>query len=210
MSYENEIVIRDETIDSVHQWYWYSGDSGAWDGPKNDWITSHSKKYFTRVKKFDTVIQAGGCLGMYPRLLSDIFKRVYTFEPDPKNFFCLNANCQKPNIVKFNCALGIEKKLVSMDRWHEDNLGMHSIKEIDEEKIPMLTIDDLPLDSCDMICLDVEAYEINVILGAASTISRFKPVITCERGNDSILLMLSQFGYEEVDRSVADVIYAPA
>jgi FkbM family methyltransferase len=206
--YESEITVRHDTIDRVSQWYWYSIDTGAWDGPKHDWITSHKEKYFTHVKKFDTVVQAGGCLGMYPRLLSDIFGKVYTFEPDSKNFYCLNLNCQKSNIIKFNCALGEGHKMVSINRRKEDNLGMHCIREDDEEMIPMLCIDDLNLQICDMICLDVECYESNILLGAMETISRFKPVITCENGNATIHTILRQFGYEHVDQSVNDAIYA--
>jgi FkbM family methyltransferase len=162
MSYESEIIVKTDRIDNVDKWYWYAHDDGAWDGPKTDWIESHSKKYFTRVKKYDTVVQAGGCLGMYPRLLSDIFGKVFTFEPDAKNFYCLNLNCQKPNIVKINAALGMEHKMVSLNRWHESNLGMHSIQDNPGDQIPMLCIDDLPLSSCDMICLDVETYEAGV------------------------------------------------
>jgi FkbM family methyltransferase len=209
MSYESEIIIRNERIDNVDKWYWYEKDEGAWVGPKDDWISSHSKKYFLEVKKYDTVVQAGGCLGMYPRLLSDIFSRVYTFEPDAKNFYCLNLNCQKQNIVKFNCALGMEHKMVGLHRQHQTNLGMHMINEASNEEIPMLCIDDLALNSCDMICLDVEAYEPHVLLGAMNTINMFKPVITCENGNSTIEQLLRPLGYVEAERSISDTIYAP-
>lgn len=208
-SFENEIYVRHDKIDEIISWYWLKKDHGAWDGPSNDWITSHSKNYFTNVKKFNVVVQAGGCLGMYPRLLSDIFDKVYTFEPDPLNFYCLTLNCQSSKIVKFNCALGASNKMVSLKRHHEDNVGMHCIMNSSHEGIPVLKIDDLALEECDLICLDVEAYETDVILGAMETIGRFKPVIVCENGNDSILNLLSMFDYEIQGRSVADMIYVP-
>jgi hypothetical protein len=61
-----------------------------------------------------------------------------------------------------------------------------------------------------MICLDVEAYEPHESSWERlNTISLFKPVITCENGNDAIMKILSHFDYEMVDRSMADTIYAP-
>lgn len=208
MSYESEIIIRNDKIDNVDKWYWYEKDDGAWDGPRSDWIDSHSSKYFTHLKGRSMVVQAGGCLGMYPRLFSDLFDLVYTFEPDPKNFYCLNLNCQKPNIFKFNCALGMEPKHVSLNRRHDTNFGMHTITEDSKEHIPMLQLDSIPLNSLDLLCLDVECYELNIIMGGLETINKFKPVITCENGNSDIETILRPIGYECVDISMADSIYA--
>ena len=39
-----------------------------------------------------TAIQAGGNAGMYPVELANHFSRIFTFEPEPLNFFCLERN----------------------------------------------------------------------------------------------------------------------
>lgn len=197
-------------------WFWPEIDTGAWDGPKSDWENSHRFKYFEKVKRFGTVVQAGGCLGMYPRLLSEHFDTVYTFEPDPDNFSVLMMNCPSDRIKKFNSALGDTEERALLYRRRKDNLGMHSMIEDplrDEDppvEVVITTLDTLHLTECDLICLDVEGYEARVLLGAMETISRFSPVIVCENGNDTTYNLLQGLGYVEHDRSVSDTIYVPA
>jgi len=43
-----------------------------------------------------------------------------------------------------------------------------------------MTIDDLGLDACDLIQLDVEGFEAKVLQGASQTITRCRPVIMVE------------------------------
>lgn len=212
----NNILIRNDKIDNVEQWYWLEEDEGAWDGPRLDWINSHKSTYFNHVKKFDLVVQAGGCLGMYPRLMSDIFKEVYTFEPELKNFEVLKMNCNRDNIHAYNIALGDGCDTLTLYRRYNNNVGMHTLlggPNLSEfqggtVEVEVVPLDDFDLPACDMICLDVEGYEARIVLGAMNTIDKFRPVITCENGNDTILRLIEQFGYQAVDKSVSDTIYA--
>jgi len=96
----------------------------------------------------------------------------------------------------------------------------------------MLMLDQLELDACGLIQLDVEFYELNVLRGALKTIEKFKPVITCELGRLSwfdehdlsglqhnsdlmqddnleadILALLAPYGYKKVGQSCADAIF---
>ena len=173
-NYSNVLEVKDPNtvnyIQNMQNWLTIAQDDGAWDGVRDDWPT-HNSKILEHVKRFDTVVQAGGHQGLYPRLLSDMFKFVYTFEPDPINFHCLVNNCQKDNIFKFNSALGDKHTMVCMNEpakdltTMKDNSGMNSI---DVDKIgntPQLMIDDLNLNSCDLIWLDVEGYEIRALTG---------------------------------------------
>ena len=206
VEYEQQCGIREDTVDGIGPWRWIKIDNGAWDGPKMDWETSHKETYKRHVERWGVVVQAGGCQGMYPRLFSEMFQRVYTFEPDPLSFFMLAVNCQRDGIVKMQAALGAENKLISVVRNDPSNVGMNTITE-NHSLIPMLTLDTLNLDACDFIQFDLEGYEINALKGAAKTIEKYKPVISCERGNDEILDFLKQFGYSVVDHTVADTIY---
>lgn len=204
--YEQVIRTREELVDGISPWYWISYDDGAWDGPKKDWEESHKNTYLKHIDRWGVVVQAGGCQGMYPRLFSNMFGRVYTFEPDPLNFFALALNCQKDNIIKMQAALGSECRLISVVRNVASNVGMNTVTD-QVKLIPMLTIDTLNLDACDFIQFDLEGYEIHALKGAEKTIEQFKPVISCERGNDEILDFLQKFGYSVVDHTVADTIY---
>lgn len=200
-------VVRDESVDGISRWLWPQDDHGAWTGPKDDWEQSHKDKILKYVNNFDIVVQAGGNCGMYPRLLSDMFKVVYTFEPEPLNFFCLVNNCQKSNIIKLNAALGDKHSMIRVLLHDNSNVGMHTVEENETCFIPQLMIDDLHLFKCDLIMLDIEGYEIHALKGAEKTIKNFKPVIFCERPTDNIMEYLSGFGYSPVDISKMDTIF---
>lgn len=230
-NYDSLIEYRDELVDDIGPWAWIKNDVQAWRGLIDDWNNSHKRVYKTHITDYSVCVQAGGCMGMYPRLLSEMFGRVYTFEPDPHNFYCLTLNCQKDNIIKMQAALGNESRLVSINLPEDNNRGTRTINE-NYKIIPMLTIDSLQLDACGFIQLDVEYYELNVLRGALETVREYKPVITCELGtlsyfnqarqdglhhrgrkltnntlNDDILDLLSPFGYQKVDQTVADAVY---
>lgn len=213
--YSDQVEVRDVNIDDETNWYWIKGDTGAFEGPKNDWLNSHSTKYFEHLNSFDTVVTAGTNCGMYARFYSRKFKHVYAFEPEPLAFFCMVNNCQSDNVVKLNAALGHGHGLVGIRRappgGNDMNVGMNQIGPATEEfKIPMLTIDSLGLDACNLIQLDVEGFEKYAIMGAKATIEKFKPVIIAERFSDQeSQTIMSDLGYVLSDISGMDAIYVP-
>lgn len=201
-----EYYVRQEDIDGVSPWLWIKEDSGAWDGPKQNW-TEMKREILLHVKTFDAVICAGGNQGMYPRLLSDMFKKVLTFEPDKDNFHCLSHNCNKDNIFKFQAALGKENGMIGLNRQTYTNTGCHTI--MDGNEIPILKIDNFALEALNYIQLDVEGYEPNVLEGARESIAKFKPVISCENGlRSEIVNFLDQFSYSKVGYGGMDTFYA--
>lgn len=214
-SYEQQLEERYGPADSINDWHWPIIDKGAFgaeDGPLYDWVTSHKELYLKYCKKFDVVVQAGGNCGMYPRLFSDMFRMVYTFEPDPLNFYALTRNCQKDNIVKIQAAVGFTHELVSVaPSTDKTNIGMHRVvKDETSGWVPTLRIDDLALKQCDLIQLDTEGCEYNAILGAVETISRFRPVLALENSlGDKESFLREQMRYRLVERSRLDVIYIP-
>lgn len=205
---ESKYVIREDKIDNVEKWLWLKSDSGAWDGPKRDWETSHKEKILKYTPRFDVVVQAGGNQGMYPRLLSDIFKTVYTFEPSHMNFYQLVYNCiDKENIIMMNAALGNEHKMITMANLSDTNTGTHRVMYNEGNAIiPQLKVDDLELRDCGLLMLDVEGHEKYVIQGSFETIKKFKPVIFAENGAP-LAELLVPYGYDAVDQSVSDTVY---
>ena len=199
------IHLRHETVDGVGPWHWVEQDRGAWDGPKQDWETSHKHKYFNHVKNWNIAVCAGGNQGMYPKMFAKRFSIVYTFEPDPLNFHVLNLNCAEDNIIALQCALGATNDFVAITRHSFDNCGMHRIEG--SGAIPQLALDSFNFPHMDFIQLDVEGYELNVIRGASQTIQKFHPVITCERPSDELIKLLGEWGYELDDQSIADSIF---
>lgn len=170
---------------------------------------------YVHCRAFRVVVQAGGNCGVWPRALGQRFDRVYTFEPCPVNFRCLAANASEENIYKFNAALGRRPELVGLAR-DPRNIGAHYVDRKTGE-IPTMRVDDLALDACDLILLDVEGFEFNAICGAWETIKRHRPVIVVEdRGfserygvaQGHIEKSLSSM-YRVIDRPHYDIVLVP-
>jgi FkbM family methyltransferase len=175
---------------------------------------------FCKNKK--TVVQAGGWCGIYPQIYSEIFETVYTFEPDPVNFYCLVQNVKNSNVMKFQSCLGADHTLVSVKMNEETarkkghNTGTFQVTG--EGKVPVLKIDDLALTACDLIHLDIEGFEGFALQGAMETIRKFKPVICLEInglgkqygwGVDEIYKFLESIDYKFEIKTESDDIFLP-
>lgn len=208
--YKDLVEVRPLEVDGISDWVWPKSDRGAWDGPVRDWVRTHRETYLKFVKTRGVVVQAGGNCGLYPRLFSKYFKLVYTFEPDPFNFYCLVQNCQVDNVVKFQAALGdsVNKSQVSIERLDMTNVGMHRVVNDGDGFIPQFSIDALGLRACDLIQLDVEGYEVHALRGALETIKAYHPVISVETGRgESCHNFLTGLGYAMVAEIDIDRVY---
>jgi len=200
-------------IELENKWVWRNDDTNF----KTFRVLSSETELLEKVKPSlkgnKVVVQAGGNCGMQVVKFAEFFETVYTFEPDPINFFCLVNNLPYDNVIKFQCCLGDDHKMISMSPL-KDEIGGFFVNE-NRGNIPTLRIDDLNLTSCDFIQLDVEGYQLFALNGAINTIQKFKPVISIEldwveRYNFShrdIINFLTNLGYEKVDSYTSDHIY---
>lgn len=200
-------------IELENKWVWRNDDTNF----KTFRVLSSETDLLEKVKPFlkdnKVVVQAGGNCGMQVVKFAEFFETVYTFEPDPINFFCLVNNLPYDNVIKFQCCLGDDHKMISMSPL-KDEIGGFFVNE-NRGNIPTLKIDDLNLSSCDFIQLDVEGYQLFALKGAINTIKKFKPVISIEldwveRYNFShrdIINLLTSLGYEKQDSYTSDRIY---
>lgn len=206
MDFFNQVDFRPKAteIDILQDWI-VPKDDMTWNIIKKQWEEYHSKKWFDKLENKRVVIQAGGSIGLYPRLLSDIFEVVYTFEPSDLSFYCLSHNCQKKNIFKFEAALGIEPAFVCLESI-VGNIGMNKTRH--GGMIPQMTIDQFNFPIVDLIALDVEGSEYEVLLGALKTIERCHPRIILENGqSDAIKKLLDDNSYVIIDESCQDTIW---
>lgn len=174
-------------------------------------------------KGFDVAIQAGGNFGIWPVRMSQIFNSVYTFEPDPEIVECLINNIVSGadgDVKIFHAALSNEdgrRVAVHRDEVHINNYGAGYI--VDGDQCSTMTIDDLGLDACDLICLDIEGAELDALKGGEETISKHKPLIVVEdkpmpqlrhfnRSIGSPGAWLRELGYREAKKVHWDTIYA--
>tara|TARA_B110000285_G_C15061664_1_gene582733 strand:+ start:113 stop:748 length:636 start_codon:yes stop_codon:yes gene_type:complete len=199
---EEEVELRDG-------WWWPAYDIACWKFLKKERHVPKETAAFC--KKHKVIVQAGGNAGMYPKLYSDIFDTVYTFEPDPLNFYCLSKNTGH-NVIKFQACLGNTRNLVNLSYARHKtakraNAGGFWISG--SGNFPIFRIDDLGLKECDLIHLDIEGYEGEAILGGEETIRKFKPAISVElRGHGDqfswpdtkIIALLTNLGYTETGK----------
>lgn len=205
--YESKVEVRSFPLDVPTNLYWQKEDNSTFPIIINDWnlyLKDWVKKY---TKKFDVVVQAGGNHGVYPLLLSRVFKIIYTFEPDPLSYFCLVNNCQQDNIVKINAALGSEPDLISIFHQTEQNTGMHYVVYNENSFVPQLKLDGFYFKNVDLLFLDVENYELNVLKGALETIQKHLPTIILENNSEEIENLLKSFGYILAETQKQDSVY---
>ena len=156
-------------------WYWPKSDLRCWDYMLR--YPDLPQRIMPYVRSRRSMIQAGGNAGYYTKQYAALFDHVYTFEPDHINFACLCLNVTEPNTVKLQACIGDQHGMVGLNV-NEANRGKTHVSGTG--MIPRLTIDDLRVDDCDLIHLDVEGYEYFALKGAAETISRCRPTVVVE------------------------------
>lgn len=164
---------------------------------------AHIPRILARLKNRRTVVQAGGHCGVYPRLYSELFKHVFTFEPELQNFTHLAYNCTDTRITKLNVALSDRNELLSMAMVSYQNTGMNKVlpRGIHGLIGYGMTLDSIKPVDVDLIHLDIEGHEYEALRGAEKTIKKYKPVIVLEMTHniDKTYKLMEKYGYEEVE-----------
>jgi len=208
---KDKVTIKDD------KWVWPLIDENSWKGQNE--FTEIAEKLLPHVKNKNIMIQAGGNCGFLLSKFVEHFNIIYTFEPDPINFYCLNQNVTSQNVIKMQACLGNTsatvktQQLIRPERLHDIG-GVHVAGE---GYTPTILIDNLNLSGCDLIQLDVEGYELNALLGSIETIKKYKPVLCiefCEKwlnryecNSDKLYKLISELGYIQVDEYGSDKIF---
>jgi FkbM family methyltransferase len=172
------------------------------------------------VTDLTVAVDAGANCGIVSRKLAMHFGRVLAFEPAPDTFEALeyNSRQQITNIEVFQGALGETCGFVGIDKSPTKNTGS---RQVDPEgsDIPMWTLDSFELETCGLIKLDVQGYELAVLKGGIQTLQRCRPVLIVEVEDTAKLPrvfvnpqkaigFLLKHGYKEVGRIGHDYILA--
>jgi len=170
------------------------------------------------VRDHRVCVQAGGCLGVFPKFLSTRFDVVYTFEPSAQ-FVAMTANAPENNIIRMQAALSDGHEMVnpvtSLDGYEGKkvlHVGMTQVKA--GGIVPSLRLDDLALPACGLLYLDVEGHELRALRGGEKTITTHRPVVVCEvnksiGGVDDVSQYLLALGYRLKTRIQSDEVYVP-
>ncbi len=188
----------------------------------NDWIRGAGKlahddnalpRILPHVPVGGVVVDAGAYIGtMASAFLQKVgpMGRVIAFEPNKEAFKALRLNC--PKAESYCSALASRNAYGRAVKPGDTNFGTFQVltdnpTETDEaeDSIPLVRLDDWELVTLDLLKADVEAGEYDLLLGAAETIRRCKPVLVAEinesalaaRGKtpDDVLGLIRSFGY---------------
>lgn len=205
----------EDLVEQREGWWWPKKDIACWRYLSRRQHVPKNVSAYTNQKR--VVVQAGGNAGMYVKMYEDIFDTVYTFEPDPVNFYCLTKNTSI-NTIKFQGCLGNESKFVNLsyDEMHykKPNTGGYRVKG--EGNIPTIILDNLNLPIVDLIHLDIEGFEKFALLGAVNTIKRCKPIVALELNglaekynhtDNEVKNLMNSLGYIEIGIVDDDAVF---
>jgi len=201
-------------------WKIPEGDKVTLPAVLEEWNTK-GDRVLSYVKNKNTVVQAGGNVGVFPYYLSKHFGTVLTFEPVPKIYDCLVANTNSIyNIIPMQNALGAKESKAEIDLVIPGNCGATSLKYLDSGSIYVIDLDSHTLPALDLVWLDIEGFEVEALKGMSKHIENFKPVIVLENkglipdfgggleGSTKLRdWMLNTFNYIFVERLMRDDIY---
>lgn len=146
-----------------------------------------------------TAIDVGAHIGLWTRMMADLFRTVYAYEPVRENYDCLLANtAEYDNVRTQMAAIGDRFCQCGLTLPANANSGCWYVQG-DGETV-MMPLDLFGLQQVDLIKLDVEGAEGFVLQGAAETLRRERPVVVFEDNG----LGQKHYGAEWVDP--ADVL----
>ncbi len=145
-------------------------------------------------KKRSAALQAGGHVGIFPNYLAGHFTQVFTYEPDPDLYECLENNA-RPRVFHCNAALGVES---GPGKFRRATGGTGALDPRGDLDVEIVAFDDTETD-VNFIHLDVEGGEVEALVGMRSTIERCSPTLQLEilpRFKDAIYEYIESIGYK--------------
>jgi FkbM family methyltransferase len=140
------------------------------------------------------IIHIGGHYGQEYEIYKSLNVPVLFFEPLSNNFNILyNKVKHDPNVLSFQCALGNENKLITMNVENINQGQSSSIlkpkKHLEQyphitfdfiEEVNMFKLDDIDIqhDKYNFINIDVQGYELEVFKGAFETLKNIDYIIS--------------------------------
>jgi FkbM family methyltransferase len=154
-----------------------------------EWEEELVQKCIKIVPPGGVVVEVGSNIGTHTvpiaRHVGDTGK-VYAIEPQRLIFqiLCANLVCNEVfNVEAYHAAAGDKPGSVlvpDLDIGIEYNFGAVRVAGQEGVSVPLMTVDSLNLERCDLLKVDAEDFEPQVLLGSFKTIEAHKPVIYLE------------------------------
>lgn len=162
------------------------------------------------------IYDVGANIGNHTVFFSKYLKprKIYTFEPETTVYKLLIANIDRNNlkdIETYNFAIG-EKDGVGTLSIDEKNMGASKVSITEEGQVVIKSLDSLDIELPDFVKIDVEGFELDVLLGMKEILTNKKPIMWIEIFDDNkkaVDEFLRKYHYVLVDRWLDNYIYLP-
>lgn len=159
------------------------------------------------VKQWRVCLDIGSNVGQWTRPLAKKFESVVCFEPNPNFRECFKKNIPEQNVLLW--AYGLS------DSEHKASQQYNStVLSKENGDIDCRTLDSFGLNNVDFIKIDVDGFELPLLLGAKETLTRNNPVVNIEmKRNKRIAIvekcdaLLKDFGYKFKKRTKSDEVW---
>jgi len=145
----------------------------------------------------DTVLDVGGFIGTHTLAFAQKLSeggKVYAFEPQPTFFEVLRRNIEQNglvNVTALNIALSDQPgqlEISDFDVCNAGNFGGTALLQsspaasspVARRAVDVMTIDQLPIQGCDLIKIDAEGMETKILKGAQQTLRTARPIVFAE------------------------------
>ena len=162
-----------------------------------EWAQQEIELLLSLLNPGAVILDVGAFIGTHTLAFASIEgATVYSFEPQPVAFELLNKTIQQNNIKNvrlYNAALSQEPGAIFITSEgalsSAENLGSFSLANKrntdagtvgEATKVELITIDELRLETCNLIKIDAEGMEHLVLLGASRALMQLRPLIYAE------------------------------
>ena len=171
--------------------------------------------YWKFTNKRRIAIDVGANIGTYIVYLAKLYNTVYSFEPIPSLANKLTASKLR-NVYVYNVGLAQQNSKLELNIPYNNITGepLYAWSYFDAEYIERSffkwesiivdcrTLDSYHFNDVDFIKIDVEGYELNVLIGAKDTINKYKPILLIDipsrrKDRNNILDYLNDMKYSE-------------
>ncbi len=134
-----------------------------------------------------TIVDIGANIGNHSIQFSRKFKKVFSFEPNPRVYEILVSNTKRiSNIETYNLGIGRNSAVLKLkENWMNMGGSSATMNVVSDSivDIEISTLDSMVnlLGKVDVIKIDVEGMELDVLLGATEIISKNHPIICLEQ-----------------------------
>jgi FkbM family methyltransferase len=142
----------------------------------------------------------GAHIGYYSMYMHPLVRKVYAFEPDPRNLPDLNANAASVSNIEV-VALAVSSRCETAQLYIGGDSTLSTLTMIDGEtvKVQTTTIDDFvasrPEIKPTLFKIDAEGHDFEVLLGMKETVMAHQPILLIECNSGEMLDLCDEWRY---------------